>query len=127
MCVHYLRSALQARAGQLGDLEKLFMLIALNCTLRNDDAHLKNFGIVCDDVLGQARLAPVCDLVTTAICLPKDSLALTPNGTTRWPAHKRSPQARGNAHERHSGKDSPDPNANLRRPFTNRNRSSLIY
>jgi serine/threonine-protein kinase HipA len=72
----------------LGDLEKLFMLIALNCTLRNGDAHLKNFGIVCDDVLGQARLAPVYDLVTTAIYLPKDSLALALNGTTRWPDHK---------------------------------------
>ena len=72
----------------LGDLEKLFTLIALNCTLRNGDAHLKNFGIVYDDVLGQARLAPVYDLVTTAIYLPKDSLALTLNGTTRWPDHK---------------------------------------
>ena len=72
----------------LGDLEKLFALIALNCTLRNGDAHLKNFGIVYDDVLGQARLAPVYDLVTTAIYLPKDSLALTLNGTTRWPDHK---------------------------------------
>jgi serine/threonine-protein kinase HipA len=72
----------------LGDLEKLFTLIALNCTLRNGDAHLKNFGIVYDDVLGQARLAPVYDLVTTANYLPKDSLALTLNGTTRWPDHK---------------------------------------
>ena len=70
------------------DLEKLFTLIALNCTLRNGDAHLKNFGIVYDDVLGQARLAPVYDLVTTANYLPKDSLALTLNGTTRWPDHK---------------------------------------
>jgi serine/threonine-protein kinase HipA len=25
------------------------MLIALNCALRNGDAHLKNFGIVYDD------------------------------------------------------------------------------
>jgi serine/threonine-protein kinase HipA len=72
----------------LGDLEKVFTLIALNCTLRNGDAHLKNFGIVYDDVLGQARLAPVYDLVTTAIYLPKDSLALTGNGTTRGPDHK---------------------------------------
>lgn len=36
------------------DLEKLFTLIALNCALRNGDAHLKNFGIVYDDVLGEA-------------------------------------------------------------------------
>jgi serine/threonine-protein kinase HipA len=32
------------------DMEKLFTLIALNCALRNGDAHLKNFGIVSDDV-----------------------------------------------------------------------------
>jgi serine/threonine-protein kinase HipA len=36
-------------------------------------------------VLGEARLAPVYDLVTTSIYLPKDSLALTLNGTTEWP------------------------------------------
>jgi serine/threonine-protein kinase HipA len=70
------------------DLEKLFTLIALNCALRNGDAHLKNFGIVYDDVLGEARLAPAYDLVTTAVYLPKDSMALTLNGSTRWPAAK---------------------------------------
>jgi hypothetical protein len=63
-------------------MEKLFMLIALNCALRNGDAHLKNFGIVYDDVQGEARLAPVYDLVTTSVYLPKDSLALTLNGST---------------------------------------------
>jgi serine/threonine-protein kinase HipA len=70
------------------DLEKLFALIVLNCALRNGDAHLKNFGIVYDDVLGEARLAPVYDLVTTAVYLPKDGMALTLNGSTRWPAGK---------------------------------------
>lgn len=70
------------------DLEKLFTLIAMNCILRNGDAHLKNFGIIYDDVLGEARLAPVYDLVTTTVYLPKDSMALTLNGTTRWPATK---------------------------------------
>ncbi len=70
------------------ELEKLFTLIALNCALRNGDAHLKNFGIVYDDVLGEARLAPVYDLVTTAVYLPNDSMALTLNGTTRWPSIK---------------------------------------
>ena len=70
------------------DLEKLFTLIALNCALRNGDAHLKNFGIVYDDVQGEARLAPVYDLVTTSVYLPKDSLALTLNGATKWPSAK---------------------------------------
>jgi len=72
----------------LADLERLFTLIVLNCALRNGDAHLKNFGIVYDDVLGEARLAPAYDLVTTAIYLPRDSLALTLNGTTLWPDNK---------------------------------------
>jgi serine/threonine-protein kinase HipA len=67
------------------DMEKLFMLFSLNCALRNGDAHLKNFGIIYDDPLGEARLAPVYDLVTTSVYLPKDSLALTLNGSTRWP------------------------------------------
>ena len=70
------------------DLEKLFTLVALNCALHNGDAHLKNFGIVYDDVLGEARLAPVYDLVTTTVYLPRDSMALTLNGSTRWPAAK---------------------------------------
>jgi serine/threonine-protein kinase HipA len=69
-------------------LEKLFTLIALNCALRNGDAHLKNFAILYDDVQGEARLAPVYDLVTTTIYLPQDSMALTLNGATRWPAAK---------------------------------------
>src|SRR5579863_2186015 len=70
------------------DMEKLFALIAMNCALRNGDAHLKNFGIVYDDVQGEARLAPVYDLVTTSVYLPKDSMALTLNGTTKWASTK---------------------------------------
>ena len=70
------------------DLEKLFTLIVINCALRNGDAHLKNFGIIYDDVLGVARLAPIYDLVTTAVYMPKDSMALTLNGSTNWPGVK---------------------------------------
>jgi serine/threonine-protein kinase HipA len=78
-----------ANSSHVGeDLERLFTLIVINCALRNGDAHLKNFGIVYDDVQGEARLAPVYDLVTTSVYLPKDSLALTLNGTTRWPSTK---------------------------------------
>jgi serine/threonine-protein kinase HipA len=70
------------------DMERLFTLIALNCALRNGDAHLKNFGIVYDDVQSEARLAPIYDLVTTSVYLPKDSMALTLDGSTRWPTAK---------------------------------------
>lgn len=70
------------------DVEKLFTLITLNCVLRNGDAHLKNFGVLYDEVLGEPRLAPVYDLVTTSIYLPSDTMALTLNGTTNWPDAK---------------------------------------
>ena len=70
------------------DLQRLFALIVLNCALRNGDAHLKNFGILYDDVEGEARLAPVYDLVTTSAYLAKDRLALTLNGSTEWPTVK---------------------------------------
>jgi serine/threonine-protein kinase HipA len=70
------------------DTEKLFTLIALNCALRNGDAHLKNFGIVYDDVQSGARLAPIYDLVTTSAYLAKDNMALTLNGSTKWPMAK---------------------------------------
>lgn len=37
---------------------------------------------------GLRRLAPLYDLVTTSVYLPKDSMALTLNGTTKWPNAK---------------------------------------
>jgi serine/threonine-protein kinase HipA len=67
----------------------LFRLFVLNCALRNGDAHLKNFGILYRDVNGDAELAPVYDLVTTTAYLPQDAMALTLNGSTRWPDAKR--------------------------------------
>jgi len=78
-----------ARSGALmAESMELFMLIALNCGLRNGDAHLKNFAILYDDVEGDAHLAPVYDLVTTTVYLPQDRMALTMNGTNQWPSAK---------------------------------------
>ncbi len=99
------------------DMEKLFTLIALNCALRNGDAHLKNFGIVYDDVQGEARLAPVYDLVTTSVYLPKDSLALTLNGTTQWPTCKRTAKIRRNARGRDARESRIDFRAHRRMRF----------
>jgi serine/threonine-protein kinase HipA len=76
-------------ADFLPECLRLFTLIALNCALRNGDAHLKNFGILYDEVAGDAHLAPVYDLVTTAVYLPRDRMALTLNGSTEWPSAKR--------------------------------------
>src|ERR1041384_5206551 len=58
-------------AGQRNALEDLFKLFVLNCAVRNGDAHLKNFGVIYEDVTGAARLAPVYDLVSTVPYLPK--------------------------------------------------------
>jgi serine/threonine-protein kinase HipA len=71
--------------GRRSALERLFRLFVLNCALRNGDAHLKNFGIIYDDVVGAARLAPVYDLVTTDAYIPDDAMALTLSGSTMWP------------------------------------------
>jgi serine/threonine-protein kinase HipA len=67
---------------------QLFRLIVFNCAIRNGDAHLKNFGVVYDDVQGVAHLAPAYDLVTTTAYIPKDRMALTLNGSTDWPSGK---------------------------------------
>ena len=75
-------------AEMLLDEERLFGLIVLNCVLRNGDAHLKNFGIVYEHALQNARLAPVYDLVTTAVYVEGDTMSLTLNGTTAWPDGK---------------------------------------
>ena len=72
-------------ATRVRSARDLFRLFVLNCALRNGDAHLKNFGILYSDVNGEAELAPVYDLVTTTAYLPQDAMALTLNGTTRWP------------------------------------------
>jgi serine/threonine-protein kinase HipA len=70
------------------DSLRLFRLIVFNCAIRNGDAHLKNFGVVYDEVQGEARLAPAYDLVTTTAYIPKDRMALTLNGSTEWPTGK---------------------------------------
>jgi serine/threonine-protein kinase HipA len=69
--------------------EKLFVLFVLNCALRNGDAHLKNFALLYENVTGAPTLAPVYDIVTTTAYIEKDKLALTLDGTTRWPDAKR--------------------------------------
>jgi serine/threonine-protein kinase HipA len=71
-----------------GSLEDLFRLFLLNCAIRNGDAHLKNFGIIYEHVDGPAKLAPVYDLVTTWSYIPGDPMALTLDGSTRWPDRK---------------------------------------
>lgn len=70
-------------------METLFKLFVLNSAIRNGDAHLKNFGIVYNDVNGNARLAPVYDLVTTTAYIPVDNMALLLEGSKRWPDQRK--------------------------------------
>jgi serine/threonine-protein kinase HipA len=55
-------------AATVANLEAFFASLALSMLVRNGDAHLKNFGLLYrDPSAGEARLAPVFDVVTTTI------------------------------------------------------------
>lgn len=64
---------------------ELFKLMALNAILRNGDAHLKNFALTYPSIEATPSLAPVYDVVTTSAYLPRDQMALTIDGSTKWP------------------------------------------
>jgi len=50
------------------NLRAFFASVALSVMVRNGDAHLKNFGLLYrDPAAGEARLAPIYDVVTTTI------------------------------------------------------------
>lgn len=60
---------------QRADRLALLKLVIMNDVLRNGDAHLKNFGLVYDDV-NRPRLAPVFDVLTTQVWIHNDQPAL---------------------------------------------------
>lgn len=64
--------------------EQFFTSLVLSCMLRNGDAHLKNFGVLYENVGQPIRLAPVYDLVTTVAYIPKDVPALSLAGSKKW-------------------------------------------
>ncbi len=72
------------------NLEALFRLCVTNIAIRNGDAHLKNFALLFGDAAsGPFTLSPAYDLVTTTAWIRSDLMALTCQGTKRWP----NPQA----------------------------------
>lgn len=78
-----------ASADELGgSLEALFRLFVFNCAVRNGDAHLKNFGVTYKQIDGPVVAAPAYDIVTTWAYIPNDPMALTLDGSTRWPDRK---------------------------------------
>jgi serine/threonine-protein kinase HipA len=64
----YQRAAelLQALRLPASSLQRLFDQVAFTVAVRNGDGHLKNFGVLYTDA-ADARLAPMFDVVTTAI------------------------------------------------------------
>lgn len=55
-------------SAMMANLEAFFASLALSMMVRNGDAHLKNFGLLYrNPSAGEARLAPVFDVVTTTI------------------------------------------------------------
>ena len=84
-----LASVLRGPEGTAAELARFFRSLVLSIAVRNGDAHRKNYGVVYDDAVGQVTLAPTFDIVTTSAYLPNDNLALTLDGTKRWPDAKR--------------------------------------
>lgn len=64
--------------------EQFFAVLVLSCMVRNGDAHLKNFGVLYDAPGEPVRFAPVYDIVTTTVYIPKDVPALALAGTKIW-------------------------------------------
>ena len=84
-----LASSLRGPEGTTAELARFFRSLVLSVAVRNGDAHRKNFGVVYDDPTGTVSLAPAFDIVTTSVYLPDDCLALTLDGSKRWPDAKR--------------------------------------
>lgn len=80
----FVSPALQASA-----LETFFRSFSLSCVVRNGDAHLKNFGVLYAASNHAVRFAPAFDIVSTTAYIKGDSLALTLNGSKRFPTMKR--------------------------------------
>jgi serine/threonine-protein kinase HipA len=75
-------------------LYDFFKLTVLNILLRNGDAHLKNYGVLYQELQGYnqgtmpkatIKFSPVFDIVSTTPYLPNDTMALSLTGSKRWP------------------------------------------
>lgn len=64
-------------------LQQFFKMMVLNTRLQNGDAHLKNFGVVYEDIQ-HIRLAPAYDVVSTTAYIENDIAALTLLGSKKW-------------------------------------------
>jgi serine/threonine-protein kinase HipA len=75
--------------GARGDAREQFALaVAYSCAIENGDAHRKNFSVLYEHPESAVRFAPVYDLVSTTPYIPRDTLALTLNGTKQFPSRE---------------------------------------
>jgi serine/threonine-protein kinase HipA len=75
--------------GALRDaLEQFALAVAYSCAIENGDAHRKNFSVLYEHPESAVRFAPVYDLVSTTPYIPRDTLALTINGTKQFPSRE---------------------------------------
>jgi serine/threonine-protein kinase HipA len=65
--------------------EQYALMVAYACAVENGDAHLKNFSLIYRSPEHPIRLAPGYDIVSTTVYMPRDTLALTLNGTKQFP------------------------------------------
>ena len=62
---------------------QFFKMLVLNNRLQNGDAHLKNFGLLYEDI-HNIWLAPAFDVVSTTAYIKNDVSALTLMGSRKW-------------------------------------------
>jgi serine/threonine-protein kinase HipA len=65
--------------------EQYALMVAYACAVENGDAHLKNFSVIYENPERPVRLAPAYDFVATTPYIPKDTLALTLDGSKNFP------------------------------------------
>ena len=64
-------------------LNNFFKMVVINNLLQNGDAHLKNFGLVYEDITN-IKLAPAYDVVCTTMYIKNDISALHLLGSKKW-------------------------------------------
>lgn len=65
--------------------EQFALMVAYSCAIENGDAHLKNFAVLYESPEREVSLAPAYDILSTTPYIPRDTLALTLNGTKSFP------------------------------------------
>ena len=63
--------------------KQYFKMIVMNTFLENGDAHLKNFGVLYENI-NEIKISPAYDIVCTTVYIKNDIPALMLNGTRRW-------------------------------------------